>query len=63
MEFNDIDSICDSIGGISPDAVKKLEGKVRDLEIGVKQRDEYTYGLTNGYIKDISHMKEMIFRK
>lgn len=36
MEFNDIDSIYDSMGGVSSETLKKLEGKIRDLEIGVK---------------------------
>ncbi|KAL4426339.1 hypothetical protein ABPG74_006277 [Tetrahymena malaccensis] len=63
MEFADSDLNFQNGGGISNAKAKEFEDKIKELENLVKIRDEQIQGLTTGYIKDLTHMKEMIFRK
>ncbi|KAL4435079.1 hypothetical protein ABPG74_003572 [Tetrahymena malaccensis] len=37
--------------------------KIKDLEFKLKNREETVQVLTTGYVKDIQHMKEMLFRQ
>jgi hypothetical protein len=40
-----------------------MENQITDLKMQVEIKDDLIKGLTDGYFKDISHLKEMVFRK
>lgn len=43
--------------------LRALLGRIADLQARLKQREDFIEEMTKGYMKDITHMKEMIFRK
>jgi len=40
-----------------------LQEQIKELKEKVKNREEIAQVLTTGYVKDMTHMKEMLFRQ